>query len=138
MNFRSLYVLFFTIIFLSSCSDGIVSECPTDLINIKIRNNFSSIQTELFNKNCAASGCHSGNFPGGGLDLSEGKAYQNIVSVKSSQNDLKLIEPGNSSLSFLYQRVSTNDQGSVMPNSGRMRQYMIDTLKAWIDGGAIK
>lgn len=137
MNLKNLFFLFLSVLILSSCTDGIVSECPTNPVNIKIRSNFASIQTELFNKNCATSGCHSGNFPASGLDLTDGKAYQNIVNVKSSLNDLHLIEPGNSSLSFLYQRVSSSDAGTVMPSAGRIPQYLIDTLKVWIDAGAL-
>jgi hypothetical protein len=137
MILKNLYVLILSIIFLGSCSDGIVSECPTNPANIKIRSNFTSIQTELFNKNCALSGCHSGSFPSGGMDLTSGNAYQNIVGKLNSQKDLNYIEPGNSSLSFLYQRVSSSDPGNVMPASGKLPQYMIDTLRVWIDAGAL-
>jgi hypothetical protein len=137
MNFRNLLLLFIIVLFLSSCSDGIVSECPTNPINIKIRSNFTSIQTELFNKNCALSGCHSGSFPAGGMDLTEGKAYQNIVSIKNSAKDLNLIEPSNSTQSFIYQKVSSFDPGFVMPAAGRLPQYTIDTLRVWIDAGAL-
>ncbi len=120
---------------IASCSDGIVSECETDLTNIKINSNFTSIQKELFNKNCATSGCHIGIFAAAGLDLSEGNAYKNIVGVKSSTN-LMYIEPGNSSNSELFLRVSSFNPANVMPPSGRLNQKFIDSLKTWIENGA--
>lgn len=118
-----------------SCSDGIVSECETDLSNIVINSNFNSIQKNIFNKNCATSGCHIGTFAAAGLDLSEGNAYKNIVGVKSSSN-LMYIEPGNSNNSYLFQRISSQNIGNVMPPTGRLNQKYIDSLKLWIDNGA--
>lgn len=123
-------------VFFISCSDGIVSECETLPTDIKIKSNFSSIQTELFDKNCATSGCHSGQFPSADLDLSRGNAYKNIVGVKSS-GDLMYINQGNSSESYLYQRISSNDIFNVMPPTGRLNQAFIDSLKLWIDNGAL-
>lgn len=124
------------IISLASCSDGIVSECETIPTNIVMRSNFSSIQSELFDKNCATSGCHIGQFAAASLDLSKGNSYKNIVGVKSS-GELMYIEQGNSSRSYLYQKVSSSDVSNVMPPSGRLNQPFIDSLKAWIDNGAI-
>jgi len=118
-----------------SCSDGIVSECESDLSNIVINSNFTSIQKNIFNKNCATSGCHTGTFAAAGLDLSEGNAYKNIVGVKSTSN-LMYIEPGNSSNSYLFKRVSSQNISEVMPPTGRLNQKYIDTLKLWIENGA--
>lgn len=124
------------LLFLASCSDGIVSECETIQPNVIMRSNFTSIQSELFDKNCATSGCHVGEFASAGLDLSKGNSYKNIVGVKSS-GDLMYIEQGNSSRSYLYQKVSSDDVFSVMPPSGKLSQPFIDSLKVWIDSGAL-
>jgi len=129
------YILLIICLFAISCSDGIVSECETDLSNIVINSNYNSIQKNLFNKNCATSGCHIGTFAAAGLDLSEGNAYKNIVGVKSSSN-LMYVEPGNSSNSYLFQRVSSQNISEVMPPTGRLNQKYIDSLKLWIENGA--
>lgn len=136
-NIMAKYLFFgLLLLLLSSCSDGIVSECETIPTDINMRSNFSSIQTELFDKNCATSGCHVGEFAPASLDLSRGNAYKNIVGVKSS-GELMYINQGNSSESYLYQRISSNDVSNVMPPTGRLNQAFIDSLKLWIDNGAL-
>lgn len=119
----------------TACSDGIVSECTTcGTGNATVKATFSSIQSELFDKTCAAAGCHSGNFPQAGLLLS-GNAYDRIVNVGSSEG-MNYITPGNSSQSLIYKRITSNG-GSIMPPTGKLPQSVIDSVKAWIDAGAL-
>lgn len=119
-----------------SCSDGIVSECPDDIKPTKLRATFSSIQSELFDKNCATVGCHAAPIPASGLNLSAGVSYNNTVN-KIAFGDTKYIEPGDVEASWLFQRVNSNSPGSVMPPTGKLPQYMIDSLRVWIDAGAL-
>lgn len=119
----------------AGCSDGIVSECPDSIKDVSIRPVFSSIQSELFNKNCATSGCHSGSIPAAGLVLSSGASYNNIVD-KIAFGDTKYIAPGDPENSWLYQRVNSTTS-SVMPPTGRLPQNVIDTLRVWIENGAL-
>jgi len=133
--FRKLLIIGIFAIFIASCEEGIVSECPTNLDDVKFVATFSSIQSELLSKNCALSGCHAGSIPAGGLVLSSGVAYNNIVN-KIAYDETMYIEPGDPDNSYLYQRVSTNTS-SVMPPTGRLPQHMIDTLRVWIENGAL-
>lgn len=133
---RFYYLIFILgLFYLYSCSDGIVSECSTDG-SVKVNSNFTSIQKNVFNKSCALSGCHSGSFPAANLNLTEGNAYKNIVNVQST-GDYKYILPGNSSESYLFQKISSNETGFAMPPTGKLQQHIIDSIKVWIDNGAL-
>jgi len=118
-----------------SCSDGIVSECPDEVKPTQLKATFSSIQSEIFNKSCATVGCHAAPVPASGLNLSVGVSYNNIVD-KIAFGDTKFIEPGDAEASWLFQRVNSNSPGSVMPPTGKLPQFMIDTLRVWINAGA--
>ncbi|MCO5252457.1 MAG: hypothetical protein M9949_13705 [Candidatus Kapabacteria bacterium] len=133
--FQKLLIIGIFAIFIASCEEGIVSECPTNLDDVKFVATFSSIQTELLTKNCALSGCHAGSIPAGGLVLTSEVAYNNIVN-KIAFGETMYIEPGDPDNSYLYQRVNTNTS-SVMPPTGKLPQYMIDTLRVWIENGAL-
>jgi hypothetical protein len=132
---RKLLIIGIFAIFIASCEEGIVSECPTNLDDLKFVATFSSIQSELLTKNCALSGCHAGSIPAGGLVLTSEVAYNNIVN-KIAFGETMYIEPGDPDNSYLYQRVNTNTS-SVMPPTGKLPQYMIDTLRVWIENGAL-
>lgn len=118
---------------LFSCSDGIVSELPSDENNIKIRANYASIQKEIFDNYCIS--CHSGAFASGNLDLSFGVSYDNIFNKPNSIGSEIYVKPGRSDDSYIIHRLSDNSQ--IMPPTGAIDQYLIDTLKVWIDQGAI-
>lgn len=121
----------------TSCSDGIVSECPIEDTNVKVNSTFSSIQSEVLSKNCATIGCHSGPNPTAGLNLSQGVSYNNIVNKTAPFGGLVYIKPGNPDESYLLQRISSESPGSVMPPSGRLSQSVIDSVKLWIESGAL-
>jgi hypothetical protein len=129
-------VSFLCFITFISCADGIVSECPEEQ-TVKVRATFSSIQSEVLTKNCATAGCHTGNEPVAGLDLSQGVAYSNIVNKEAPFGSGIYIKPGNSAESYLYQRISSTNPGSVMPAAGRLPQNVIDSVRVWIENGAL-
>lgn len=118
---------------LLSCSDGIVSENPKDDKDIKIRAEYTKIQSEIFNQYCIS--CHSGVVPEANLDLSSGNSYNNIVNRDNLANTAKLVVPGNSDDSFLVHKMTTNV--GFMPPTGKIDNYLIDTLKVWINNGAL-
>lgn len=118
-----------------SCSDGIISECPEET-GSAVRANFSSIQSEVFSKNCATSGCHSGLLPAAGLNLSAGSAYNNIVDKQAPFGGFIYIKPGSPDESYLYLKISSTSPGTVMPPTGRLPQSTIDSVRVWIEKGA--
>ncbi len=128
-----LLLIIFSLLF--GCSDGIVSECPDDNSTI-VRATFSSIQSEVINKSCALSGCHSGNLAAAGLDLSANVSYANIVNKQAPFGGLTYIIPQNADESYLFQRIISDSPGSVMPPTGRLPQSVIDSIRAWIELGA--
>ena len=99
-----------------------------------------SLQANLFDINCAVSGCHSGSNAPLGLDLSSGNSYANLVSRASAQQPARLrIAPGDADGSYLVHKVegAAGISGERMPRGrGRLEQSLIDTLRQWIDQGA--
>ncbi len=101
---------------------------------------FSSIQSTIFNQNCAISGCHLGGSAPLGLELSEANAYGNLVNVPSQGvPSLLRVEPNEPDSSYLVRKLEggPNIVGAQMPR-GRapLSQDEIDLIRQWIDDGA--
>jgi hypothetical protein len=100
---------------------------------------FTRVQGEVFSVSCALSGCHAGGAPTGGMNLSAGASYGNIVMVPSTErSDLSRIEPGDPGRSYLVKKIRGDADivGSQMPLVGSItaaqRQLVID----WVRRGA--
>lgn len=131
--------MFLSLLF-NSCSDNIVESTPSidQLINNPdiITATFSDIQTKVFNKSCALSGCHvtGVQFP----DLS-GNSYNTIVN-KPSSNNKNYIQPGSPSLSYIYLKLTNSNEisGTRMPqNSPPLSNEILDSISVWISNGAL-
>lgn len=105
---------------------------------------WEAIETVVIEKNgCANSLCH-GAAAAGGLDLSPGLAYQNLVGVAAEASSLRLVSPREPAESFLYQKLfektfpGTYDiSGSPMPSAGpAIGASPLEGLRLWIEGGA--
>ncbi|RMG61909.1 MAG: hypothetical protein D6715_12790, partial [Calditrichaeota bacterium] len=101
---------------------------------------FSTIQESVFNLNCALSGCHLGSSAPFGLDLSAGKAYNNLVNVPSGElPQLLRVAPGKPDSSYLVWKIEgrAGIQGQRMPR-GRdpLPPEAIALIRRWIDAGA--
>jgi hypothetical protein len=98
----------------------------------------------IFTANCAFSGCHAGNNPALGQNLSAGQAYASIVNVTSQEvPDLKRVLPSFPDSSYLVHKIE-GTQGSVGGSGGRMplggaalSADDIATIRAWITAGAL-
>lgn len=101
---------------------------------------FSQIQTEIFNTNCALSGCHAGSNPQQGMDLSEGQAYAAIVGVPSTERpELMRVEPGNPDDSYLLMKIEGDPDivGARMPLGRQpLSSSQISLVRDWIVAGA--
>ena len=102
---------------------------------------FSQQIQPIFNSNGCTS-CHGGS---GGLFLTAGQSYANLVNVNAQAacTTLKRVLPGNADQSVLYIRTSSNTPdtqcgtNSRMPQgSARLPQATIDLIKDWINQGA--
>jgi hypothetical protein len=134
-------------IHLSACAPGSgqgldENGLPPELAgaNIELAPNLESLQARLFTPNCAVSGCHSGSSAPLGLDLSDGRAYPNLVSRASEQQPGTLrIAPGDATNSYIVQKLegAAGISGEPMPRGRpRLDPALIDTLKVWINAGA--
>jgi len=107
---------------------------------------FTAIQTVIFDgKGCSNNGCHSGNRPEGGMNLSSGSAYANTVNVRAGTGGgLMRILPGDADSSYLYRKVSAKTDprsfrisGSPMPLTGSaLSTSQLAALELWINAGA--
>lgn len=120
----------------ASCSESIVSECEPDMkVDNQMRASFKDIQEKVFTPSCATSGCHTGSFsyfP----NLEEEQSFENIVGKNNLSGNMPLIDPGNSSNSYLFKKL-LGEAGSLMPLNGqKLNQNVLDSIAAWIDDGA--
>ncbi|MBN1561092.1 hypothetical protein JW998_12635 [candidate division KSB1 bacterium] len=133
---RKLFFFITLLIILSAvnCSDNIISECELCCGDVPAgKTTFADIQSTIFNAACIA--CHSGSLPSGGLNLSAGAAYGNLVNVASNGSALKRVEPFNSDASYLVKVLEGTD-APLMPPGAPLGSAKIDSVKAWIDRGA--
>lgn len=96
----------------------------------------SSLQANIFTPQCVNAGCH----PGGGapMSLAVGQSYRAMVNVPSAYTGFARVTPGNSNQSALYLKVAGGTLGARMPLGGQsLARAAIDSLRAWIDRGAL-
>jgi hypothetical protein len=91
--------------------------------------------------NCTNSGCHAGNMPKEGLDLTAAKAYAELVNVRAAQcKDGRVLVPTNGSgRSYLLQKLYGQNMcsGSQMPKAGvSVPSADLALIEAWICNGA--
>lgn len=89
-----------------------------------------SFQTDilpLFNTQCSITDCHAASHPAANLNLSAAAAYMQLF-VK---HEIDTIQPTNS---LLY--IQMNSSGTPMPPSGRLSDYDVALVLAWISQGA--
>ena len=98
----------------------------------------SSIQREVFNPACVVH--HGPSDPAAGLDISEGRSFENLVNVPSTQVGLNLVTPNDAENSYLIHKLDgrAGIVGARMPigSGGFLSGDAIDVIKAWINAGA--
>ena len=105
---------------------------------------FSDDVAPIFQKRCAAGGCHSIATHQAGLTLDSTRAYESIVGVPSTlQPSAKRVVPLEPSQSWLVTMISADDaarQGvSRMPLATQpLTDNQITTIIRWIEQGALR
>ena len=127
-------VIIISSLFINSCERADEPELPPDAT-------LTNIQKNIFNLNCALSGCHAGSSPAQGQNLSEGQAFSNIVNVSSNEvPGLLRVNPQNPDQSYLVLKIEGDPSivGSRMP-LGRtpLSQEQINLIRQWISEGAM-
>lgn len=105
---------------------------------------FSSIQLNIFSKNCTTSSCHSTLGQRGNLVLEGSAAYDNLVNVLSDNSAARLkglmrVAPGKPDSSFLLIKLIAprQDEGDLMPlGSLGLTAGEIESIRTWIANGA--
>lgn len=113
---------------------------------------FDRIQKQIFNQNCALSGCHDSQSQSGGLLLETGAAYGNLVNhvpanpAALAAHWLRVDAPmlglsGDLDTSFLYHKIEGDlpdaDYGLRMPrNRPKLNSTLRDIIRDWIEAGA--
>ena len=124
----------------SACPSGQVA-CDGLCID-EIEPTLASIQTDVFAVSCTSSPCHDADAPAEMLDLSSLVASEtNLIDVDSQQVDGKRVTPGDSSASYLMNKLLDVD---IAPGTTQMPQLdpdglctpKIDAVREWIDAGA--
>ena len=100
---------------------------------------FSADIQPILNDHCTA--CHQTGSAEQGLNLEEGKAWQNLVGVHSRESKLPLVAPGNPDQSYLLQKIQGSQQaaggsGVQMPIGDPLSTEKISEIRRWIASGA--
>jgi hypothetical protein len=105
---------------------------------------FSANVAPIFDKRCAAGGCHSIATHQAGLTLDPSVAYESLVGASSSlQPSLERVTPFEPSKSWLVTMISSDD--AARPGTSRMplatyplTDNQIATIVRWIEQGALR
>jgi hypothetical protein len=94
---------------------------------------FSSQIQPIFNSQCTS--CHGSS---GGLTITAGVSYNNLVNIdaQSSCTSLKRVLPNNANNSVLYRKVSGTTCGNRMPGGVPLNAGDITLIQDWINQGA--
>ncbi len=125
------------LVFLTSCSSD-------DDKSLELTADFESINNDLFSKTCATSGCHSGESPIAGLDLSLNASYlsllgPNLTGAVGEASGQVLVVPDEPDSSYLITKLESDDPDVRMPKGGSaISQKNIDAIRLWISNGAFE
>ncbi len=104
----------------------------------------SSIQTNIFNKSCATSGCHDAGTKRGGLALDPVSAYGGLINAEPHNPSAKAagmqrVVPGDPDKSYLLSKLVApgSGQGKLMPiGASPLSDEEIEAIRTWIANGA--
>ena len=132
-------VLSFLLLFIYNCksSSGDGSGNGVNGDDVIANPSFAQHIQPVFTNNCATSGCHN-SAAGGGLVLSTGQAYGNLVNVPSTgEPNMTLVIPSDADNSYLVIKLEGRQNvGARMPLTGSISNNQIQNIKNWINNGA--
>lgn len=105
---------------------------------------FDVLQQEVFNPNCLSAGCHNSTAQAGGLNLSEGVSYGELVDIDPTNavaqaDGLLRVTPFAPGDSFLLVKVTAPGagEGGRMPlGASALPPDQLEMIRAWIADGA--
>ncbi len=109
---------------------------PTTPATGNLTATLSSIQAEVFNPYCVVH--HGPSAAEAGLDISEGRSFENLVNVPSTQVGLDLVTPNDAENSYLIHKLDGRAGSTRMPPGGPfILDEALDVIKQWINEGAL-
>ena len=121
------------------------NDLSTDTVTTcNVEPTIASLEENYFKMSCTFSSCHSDNAAQGGLVLTPGNAYDNLVDVaitKSDSEGVFRVVPGDPEASYLIHRVEiTGSDGSMPPSIVEPLgpDCQIKALREWIVANAPK
>ena len=134
--FFSISILLAFSLLLTSCSEDSTTE-PTPTPSNAPMAKLSGIQSKVFNISCATANCHASATAAGGLVLSDGQSYNNLINVESVRfPGVKRVDEGNSEESLLVQIIKGTKSPRMPLNAAPLPAAVIDSIAKWIDLGA--
>jgi mono/diheme cytochrome c family protein len=136
---KIIIVVVLALVGFGGCSSGQAtksSTSPMPALSIKL----SADVQPIFNSTCVV--CHQGAGQAG-LSLEPGKAYTNLVGVKSTESSLSRVQAGAPDQSYLMNKlqgtqVQAGGQGAQMPlNGAPLSSAQIELIRQWISQGAL-
>jgi len=96
------------------------------------------VQEILVRRDCSSGVCHGGGAGYLALTFSAAGNYQNLVNVPANaQPAFLLVEPGDADNSYVIMKLEGRGSGATMPlNRAPLSAADLDSIKAWINGGA--
>jgi hypothetical protein len=124
----------------------LLAGCAGDGATSSHEGEFAQIQTEIFNPNCLSGGCHNAQSLAGGMNLSPGASYDNLVgqppdNAVARANGLLRVEPFSPENSFLLVKLCCPGpgEGSRMPrDAGPLSEAEMQQIEDWILNGALR
>lgn len=111
---------------------GIIEDVNVDVSQAE------AVQQEVFNTTCV--NCHGGSsFAAGGLDLTKGHAFVNLVNAGSvKEPGLMRVRPGEADNSVLWRILSTDESASWKYDHSVevVNQVRLELIRDWIENGA--
>ena len=103
---------------------------------------FSTVVQPILTQNCTSRGCHSGTQPQEDLDLTQGRAWTELVGVPTKQCSPQrmLVVAGDPGASYVMRKLLGTNlcSGSQMPKAGQsLPQRDLDAIGGWICAGAL-
>jgi len=100
---------------------------------------FADVQA-IFTQACTMNGCHTGSFPKGDLNLTDGNSYEELMNVTAGHcsDGRMLVLPGAPSESYLIDKLLGVDMcfGNRMPGAP-LPSAKIQVISDWICAGAM-
>lgn len=122
--------IFFSIVLTMSLSNCTKDHSASSSCNSCPAISFNHDVIPLFTQNCAISGCHTGQYPAGNVNLDSLVAYAHATKPGTGY-----VHAGSPSTSILVQQLSVSANQHMPPNA-QLSDCQINIISCWVQEGA--